>query len=98
MGQGNGFPKTRSTEVKARVGDGIFGNELSTFLLQKRPSITLLAGIYKTRIYFQIESMTNILQNDTSANYIYKRPEIECNFIDNLVCLCPSDSIFKGEV
>ena len=63
VGQGNGFPKTRSTEVKARVGDGIFGNELSTFLLQKRPSITLLAGIYKTRICFPIESMTNILQN-----------------------------------
>ena len=60
----NGFSKTRSTEVKARVGDGIFGNGWSTFLLQIRPSPTLLTGICKTRICFPIESMTNILQND----------------------------------
>ena len=50
MGQGNGFPKTRSTEVKGRVGGGILGNGWSTFLLQKRPSPTLFTGIYKTRI------------------------------------------------
>ena len=64
VGQGNDFPKTRSTEVKGRVGGGIFGNGWSTFLLQKRPSPTLFTGIYKTRINFEIESMTNLLQND----------------------------------
>ena len=64
VGQGNDFPKTRSTEVKGRVGGGIFENGWSTFLLQKRPSPTLFTGIYKTRINFEIESMTNLLQND----------------------------------
>ena len=73
MGQGNGFPKTRSTEVKARVGDGIFGNGWSTFLLQNRPSPTLLTGIYKTRIYFQIESMTNLLQNDLKVKTTFTK-------------------------
>ena len=28
VGQGNGLPKTRSTEVKGRVGGGIFRNGL----------------------------------------------------------------------
>ena len=64
MGQGYDFPKTRSTEVKGRVVGGIFENGWSTFLLQKRPSPTLFTGIYKTRIDFEIESMTNLLQND----------------------------------
>ena len=64
VGQGNGLPKARSTEVKGRVGGGIFENGWSTFLLQKRPSPTLFTGVYKTRINFEIESMTNLLQND----------------------------------
>ena len=51
-------------QINQRVGGGIFGNGWSTFLLQKRPSPTLLASIYKTRIDFEIESMTNLLQND----------------------------------
>ena len=52
LGQGNGLPKTRSTEVKDRMGGGISVNGLKTFLLLKRPSPTLLTGIYKTRVYF----------------------------------------------